>query len=404
MEPSAVAKLAGLHQHIEITRARLLTLPEHSAESAHLNAELASLIQEEEYAAMGRKRVELKGKMRRLRPLESDDDNVDERSLPRFMSCMSLSRLRREREFCQQFEDSPNDLVQFFVESDATDPQVWNVTLPGPAGTPFAGGVFNLDVRIPHDYPHRPPMVAFTTPIFHVNVARGGRIVRPDKLQTEKSDRNQLRRSPHSLRLELCRLWFFVRVLERHEAGLVEMIARCSGRVDQLRVYISTIGGGNIAIDAKSSDSIGAIKVKIQDEQGFPPWAVWLTFAGERLQDSQPLSGYDIPDGATLHMHNNIDHCLDWSPSYNIAQIGLWVHAMLTEPYSETIQAGGRRRNLLWGAGSDDPKDLTRRNLQWELFNANRALYESYVRDWTAKHADGRDCRHSRLGELYLHA
>jgi hypothetical protein len=29
----------------------------------------------------------------------------------------------------------------------------WKATLPGPAGSPYEGGVFEVDIRIPEDYP-----------------------------------------------------------------------------------------------------------------------------------------------------------------------------------------------------------------------------------------------------------
>lgn len=30
---------------------------------------------------------------------------------------------------------------------------VWKATLPGPAGSPYEGGVFDVDIRVPEDYP-----------------------------------------------------------------------------------------------------------------------------------------------------------------------------------------------------------------------------------------------------------
>ncbi len=40
----------------------------------------------------------------------------------------------------------------------------------GPADTPFAGGCFELAIRVPEQYPLVPPTMSFKTKIFHPNV------------------------------------------------------------------------------------------------------------------------------------------------------------------------------------------------------------------------------------------
>ena len=41
--------------------------------------------------------------------------------------------------------------------SPVTDPYHFEVVIDGPAGSPYAGGTFPLDVMIPKDYPFKPP-------------------------------------------------------------------------------------------------------------------------------------------------------------------------------------------------------------------------------------------------------
>lgn len=43
------------------------------------------------------------------------------------------------------------------------------LTLKGPKGTPYAGGVFKLEIKFPPDYPQKPPFVRLHTGIWHPN-------------------------------------------------------------------------------------------------------------------------------------------------------------------------------------------------------------------------------------------
>ncbi|KAL8945776.1 MAG: hypothetical protein Q9222_007730 [Ikaeria aurantiellina] len=41
----------------------------------------------------------------------------------------------------------------------------------GPPGTPYEGGTYTIDVRIPSDYPFKPPIMKFDTKMWHPNVS-----------------------------------------------------------------------------------------------------------------------------------------------------------------------------------------------------------------------------------------
>ncbi|XP_063629508.1 ubiquitin-conjugating enzyme E2 T-like [Cydia splendana] len=56
------------------------------------------------------------------------------------------------------------------------------VKMLGPKGSPYENGSFKLTITIPEKYPFEPPIVKFTTPVYHPNIDKGGRICM-DKLK-----------------------------------------------------------------------------------------------------------------------------------------------------------------------------------------------------------------------------
>ncbi|XP_064480162.1 ubiquitin-conjugating enzyme E2 2-like [Ornithodoros turicata] len=59
---------------------------------------------------------------------------------------------------------------------DASNLFIWHATIVGPTETPFEKGLFKLRIEFPEDYPFKPPLVKFTTRIYHPNINSNGYI------------------------------------------------------------------------------------------------------------------------------------------------------------------------------------------------------------------------------------
>jgi len=107
------------------------------------------------------------------------------------LSPQTIRRLVREQE--ELIKDPPEGIRIVVNDSDVTDIQAF---IDGPgmliinvetnncdwtcfdytAGTPYAGGRFNVKLVLGKDFPHTPPKAYFLTKIFHPNVASSGEI------------------------------------------------------------------------------------------------------------------------------------------------------------------------------------------------------------------------------------
>ncbi|KAH7949708.1 hypothetical protein HPB49_014234 [Dermacentor silvarum] len=82
------------------------------------------------------------------------------------VSTVALARIRRELEEIR-YRPLNNCSAGPLYTSDLFN---WTATIVGPEDTPYEGGAFLLDIRFPADYPFSPPMVKFTTKIYHPNI------------------------------------------------------------------------------------------------------------------------------------------------------------------------------------------------------------------------------------------
>ncbi|KAG7397991.1 ubiquitin-conjugating enzyme E2 K [Phytophthora boehmeriae] len=77
-------------------------------------------------------------------------------------------RVRKELEECQK-DSELSGVTAVPVSADSISDL--RGTIQGPPGTPYEGGVFDLEIVIPSKYPFEPPQMRFLTKIWHPNIS-----------------------------------------------------------------------------------------------------------------------------------------------------------------------------------------------------------------------------------------
>ncbi|XP_060931116.1 ubiquitin-conjugating enzyme E2 T [Limanda limanda] len=81
------------------------------------------------------------------------------------------SRLKRE---LQMLSNEPPPGITCWQTEERMDDL--RAQIVGGTETPYEGGLFSLEIKVPDRYPFEPPKIRFLTPIYHPNIDNSGRI------------------------------------------------------------------------------------------------------------------------------------------------------------------------------------------------------------------------------------
>ncbi|KAL4063703.1 ubiquitin-conjugating enzyme/RWD-like protein [Scleroderma yunnanense] len=90
---------------------------------------------------------------------------------PALSSTMTMKRIHREIADVKK-----EDLGAITLTPTPDSLYRWKGTIPGPQGSPYEGGLFNVDIQLGADYPFSAPKVTFATRIYHMNISEKGGI------------------------------------------------------------------------------------------------------------------------------------------------------------------------------------------------------------------------------------
>ena len=111
-----------------------------------------------------------------------------------------MGRITKEYQDLQK--NQKENTVQ--VKMVGNDMRHWKGRIKGPIDTCYAGGIFDVDIVIPPDYPFKPPKMKFDTKIWHPNISSVTGAICLDILKNEWTPALTVRTALISLQALMC--------------------------------------------------------------------------------------------------------------------------------------------------------------------------------------------------------
>lgn len=118
------------------------------------------------------------------------------------MESKIVLRVLKEIQEVNEGDDQLKDQIYLQAIDDA-DIRKLEGFIRGPPDTPYENGIFHLSIRLPNEYPFKPPQVTFVTKIYHPNIRTTGGYICLDVLAQAWSPTMTLKSMLLSLQLLL---------------------------------------------------------------------------------------------------------------------------------------------------------------------------------------------------------
>lgn len=249
----------------------------------------------------------------------------------------------------------------YFVNTDSIFE--WQVEMPGPPGSPYAGGLFHFVVYFPGDYPFSGPKITLQTPMFHCNVgqpSRNNEIVCPLNIKMP-----QVQSAPPVARAS------------PPQTGADDAAADKSSDSARFPVTVVTLTGKTTTLEVCEETTVASLKQMLSSNHGTPQ-TQHIFFNSKLLDVDRTVADCGITPHARLTLVLHL-RCLgvfpkrsNWSPALSVEAYLDLLYATLTRPYVE----------LDGWCCCGDPR-------RYELAKTDPATYNILATMWTARHAHG---------------